>query len=131
MPRGTVVVVEVVDVVDATVVVVVVVDVVVVGGTVVEVADGVVVDVVVVVVVSIEIVAASELLAGPVLPAPSVTPLAASRKTTVPSLVHVTDTFIELPEAADGVKAHPVAVPPGLLKSLDVRPETLSLNARV
>ena len=130
-PNGTVVVVDEVVVVvglGATVVVVVVV---VVGGTVVVVVVVVVVLVVVgaavvVVVLSMETLAASELLAGPVLPALSVTPFAAIRSMTVPSLVQVTETVIELPEAADGVNAQPAAEPPELLKSPEAMPETVS-----
>jgi len=73
---------------------------------------------------------ASAALVGPVLAAASVTPLAASRATTVPSEVHTTLTVIEVPEAADGVNAHPVAVPV-LEKSPEAMPLTDSLNASV
>jgi hypothetical protein len=140
-PSGTVVVVDVVVVVvvvGGTVVLVVVVVVVVVAAVVVVVVVGgtvvlvvVVGAAVVVVVLSMVTLLESALLSGPAFPALSATPLAASRSTTVPSLVHVTDTVTELPEDADGENVHPEAVPPKLLKSPDAMPETLSENARV
>jgi hypothetical protein len=73
---------------------------------------------------------ASVLDVGPVFPAVSVTPLAASRAITVPSEQPATVTVIEVPEAADGVKVQPVAVPV-LEKSPAVMPETLSEKVRV
>jgi hypothetical protein len=74
---------------------------------------------------------AASVLEALVLPAVSDTPPDARRKTTVPSLVQVTATVIEVPDAADGVNAHPVAVPPLLLKSPEAIPLTLSEKARV
>ncbi len=44
--------------------------------------------------------------------------------------MQVTDTVIEVPEVADGVKTHPAAVPP-LVKSDEDNPETDSLNVKV
>ena len=73
---------------------------------------------------------ASVLEAGPVLPAVSVTPLAARRATTVPSEQLATVTVIDVPEAADGVNTQPVAVPV-LVKSAAAIPETDSEKARV
>ena len=67
---------------------------------------------------------------GPVLPAVSVTPFAARRKTTVPSELQTTATVIEVPEDAFGVNAHELAVPV-LLKSADTTPLTDSLNTNV
>ena len=73
---------------------------------------------------------ASVLAVGPVLPAVSVTPLAARRATTVPSKQPATVMVIEEPEAADGVKVQPVAVPV-LVKSDEAIPETDSEKVRV
>ena len=70
------------------------------------------------------------LAVGPLLPAVSVTPLAARRATTVPSEQLATVTVTELPEAADGVNTHPVAVPV-LVKSPEAIPDTDSEKARV
>ena len=74
--------------------------------------------------------AASRALAGPELLAESETDPEASLKTTVPSEQEETVTVIEEPEAAEGVKTQPVAVPV-LEKSAAVRPETDSEKARV
>ena len=74
---------------------------------------------------------ASALDAGPVFPAESETAFAASRATTVPSLAHVTETVMLVPEVALGVNTQPVAVPASLLKSLAAMLLTDSLNARV
>lgn len=74
---------------------------------------------------------ASEADAGPVLVAVSLTPPEASRSTTVPSLEHTTVTVIDEPDAADGVNAHPVAVPPAFEKSPLAIPLTDSENASV
>ena len=84
-------------------------------------------------VVSIVIIEASLFAVGPALLEASDTALAASRTVTAPSEVHTTDTVTEAPEAADGVKLQPVAAPEvaTLLKSPEVIPDTLSLNARV
>jgi len=68
---------------------------------------------------------------GPTFDAPSVTLLALSLAMTVPSEVHSTLTVIEVPEAADGVKTHPLAVPPAFVKSPVAMPETASENASV
>ena len=68
--------------------------------------------------------------AGPVLPAVSVTPLAARLRITVPSEQLATVTVIDVPEAADGVKTQPVAVPV-LVKSDEAIPETDSEKVRV
>ena len=73
---------------------------------------------------------ALRLLAGPVLPAESATEEAARRSTTVPSEQDDAVTVIEEPEAAEGVKTHPVAVPV-LEKSEAVNPETVSEKVRV
>ena len=73
---------------------------------------------------------ATAAVAGPVLPAVSVTPLATRFATTVPSEQLATVTVIELPEAADGVKVQPVAVPV-LVKSAAAIPETDSEKVRV
>jgi hypothetical protein len=77
------------------------------------------------------IVDASEFAVGPTLPAESVTLVAASRATTVPSLEHVTETVMLVPEIALGVNTQPVAVPASLLKSSAAMPLTDSLNAKV
>ena len=68
--------------------------------------------------------------AGPLLPAESDTAEAASRNTTVPSEQEATVTVIEDPEAADGVKTQPVAVPV-LEKSAEVKPLTVFEKVRV
>ena len=73
---------------------------------------------------------ASILLAGPLLPAASETEEAASLNTTVPAEHEATVIVIEEPEAAEAVKAQPVAVPV-LLKSAAVRPEIASEKVRV
>lgn len=82
---------------------------------------------------SIVMIDASLFAVGPALLEESDTELAASRTVTAPSDVHTTDTVTEVPEAADGVKLQPVAAPEvaTLLKSPEVTPDTLSLNARV
>jgi hypothetical protein len=67
---------------------------------------------------------------GPVLPAASVTALAASRRTTVPAEQEATETVIEEPELAEGVNTQPVAVP-AFEKSAEVSPVTASEKARV
>jgi len=64
-------------------------------------------------------------LAGPVLPAGSLTELAASLAITVPSEVHATVTVMDVPDDADGVNEQPVAVPV-LEKSPLAIPLTLS-----
>ena len=130
VPRGMVVdvVVLVVDVVDVVELVVVVADgtVVTIGATVVD-----VVELEVEVEVSMVTGDASEFDVGPLFPAASVTAFAASRATTVPSLAHVTETVMLVPEVALGVNTQPVAVPASLLKSLAAMLLTDSLNARV
>ena len=121
-------------VVEVVVVVVVVVEVVVVGATVVVVVvvDEVVVVEVVVVDAEVSMVTldASVFDVGPVFPAASETVFAVSRAITVPSLEHVTETVMLVPELALGVKAHPLAVP-ALLKSPEAIPLTDSLKASV
>jgi hypothetical protein len=130
VPRGMVVdvVVLVVDVVDVVELVVVVAD-----GTVVTTGETVVdvVELVDEVDVSMVTADASEFDVGPLFPAESETAFAASRATTVPSLAHVTETVMVLPELALGVNTQPVAVPASLLKSLAAMLLTDSLNARV
>ena len=74
---------------------------------------------------------ASALDVGPVFPAESETAFAASRATTVPSLEHVTETVMLVPEVALGVNTQPDAVPASLLKSPAAMLLTDSLNARV
>ena len=69
------------------------------------------------------------LLAGPVLPAESATEEAARRSTTVPSEQEAAVTVIDEPEAAEAVKAQPVAVPV-FEKSAAVKPETDSEKVR-
>jgi len=64
-------------------------------------------------------------LAGPVLPAGSLTELAASLAITVPSDAHATVTVMDVPDDADGVNEQPVAVPV-LEKSPLAIPLTLS-----
>ena len=81
-------------------------------------------------VLSIVTLEATAAVAGPVLPAVSVTPLAARFIMTVPAEQLATVTVIDAPEAADGVKAQPVAVPV-LVKSAAVIPETDSEKVRV
>jgi hypothetical protein len=130
VPRGMVVdvVVLVVDVVDVVELVVVVAD-----GTVVTTGETVVDVVELVDEVDVSMVTgdASEFDVGPLFPAESETAFAASRATTVPSLAHVTETVMVLPELALGVNTQPVAVPASLLKSLAAMLLTDSLNARV
>jgi hypothetical protein len=130
-PSGTVVeVVVVVDVVDVEVVVVV--PTVGVGaGAGAGAAVVVVTAVVVGAVVSIVTELASALDVGPVFPEESDTAFAARRVTTVPSLEHVTETVMLVPELVFGVNTQPVAVPASLLKSSAAIPLTDSLNARV
>ena len=132
---GATVVVVVLEVVVLVVeVVVVVVEVVVVGATVVVVVvvDEVVVVEVVVVDAEVSMVTldASVFDVGPEFPAASETVFAVSRAITVPSLEHVTETVMLVPELALGVKAHPLAVP-ALLKSPEAIPLTDSLKASV
>jgi len=67
---------------------------------------------------------------GPWLPAASWTELALSRATNVPATVQSTDTVIVVPEDADGVNEHPVAVPV-FEKSADDKPLMVSLNVSV
>jgi hypothetical protein len=74
-----------------------------------------------------EAVAAEE---GPLFAALSLTARAAKRTTTVPSEQEAIVTAIDDPEAAEGVKTQPVAVPV-LLKSAEVRPLTASEKVRV
>ncbi len=74
--------------------------------------------------------AAEEAEEGPLLVAASLTELAANLDTTVPSEQEETVTVIEGPEAAEGVKTQPVAVPV-LEKSAEVNPEMASEKVRV
>ncbi len=67
---------------------------------------------------------------GPWLPAASATAFALSCATSVPAPTHVTVTVIVVPDAADGVKVQPVAVPVFVKLDAD-RPETDSLNVNV
>ena len=67
---------------------------------------------------------------GPVLPAASLTELAASLPIKVPSEQEATTTVTTVPEEAEGVKTQPVAVPV-LLKSAEVNPETVSEKVRI
>jgi hypothetical protein len=76
--------------------------------------------------VTLEAVAADE---GPAFPEPSVTDPEASWATTVPSVVQVAVTVIELPDNADGEKEQ-LAVPV-FVKSPVAIPETDSLKLRV
>ena len=78
------------------------------------------------VMVTLEAVAVDE---GPALPEPSETDPDASWATTVPSVVQVTVTVIELPDEADGVKEQ-LAVPV-FVKSPVAMPDTDSLKLRV
>ena len=73
---------------------------------------------------------ASKLVAGPVLPAVSLTPEAANLNTTVPSEHEETETVIDEPEAAEGVNTQPVA-DPVFEKSAAVNPATASEKVRV
>ena len=73
---------------------------------------------------------ASTAAAGPALEEVSATEPAASRKTTVPAEQEETVTVIEEPEAAEGEKEQPVAVP-AFEKSAEVRPVTDSEKVRV
>ena len=73
---------------------------------------------------------ASTAAAGPALEEVSATEAAASRKTTVPAEQEETVTVIEEPEAAEGEKEQPVAVPT-FEKSAEVRPGTDSEKVRV
>ena len=81
-------------------------------------------------VLSTRIEEALRLDAGAVLPAESDTAEVASRNTTVPSEQEATVTVIEDPEAADGVKTQPVAVPV-FEKSAAVKPLTDLEKVRV
>jgi hypothetical protein len=74
---------------------------------------------------------ASEFDVGPVFPAESAIAFAASRATTVPSLEHVTETVMLVPEVALGVNTQPDAVPASLLKSPAAMLLTDLLNASV
>lgn len=67
---------------------------------------------------------------GPWFPAASCTELALSRATNVPAPVQSTDTVIVVPEVADGVNVHPVAVPV-FVKSAADKPLIASLNVSV
>ena len=69
----------------------------------------------------------SEITAGPLFPAVSVTELAAIRGWTVPAPQPLTTRLIEVPVAAEGVKTHPTAEPT-FVKSLAAMPETASLK---
>ena len=69
-------------------------------------------------------------VAGPPLPAESVTDVDARLNTTVPSEQEAAVIVIEEPEAADGVKTQPVAVPV-FEKSEAVNPETASEKVRL
>ena len=73
---------------------------------------------------------ASALPAGALFPAASETAEAANLKTTVPCEQEAAVTVIDDPEAAEGVKMQPVAVPV-LLKSAEVSPETFSEKRRL
>ena len=73
---------------------------------------------------------AAAAVAGPPLPAESATEEAASLNTTVPAEQEATVTVIEEPEAAEAVKAQPVAVPV-FEKSAAVKPEIVSEKVRV
>ena len=61
--------------------------------------------------VSMVTLVATDALAGPVLPAGSLTELAASLATTVPSDAHATVTVMDVPDDADGVNEQLSAVP--------------------
>ena len=67
---------------------------------------------------------------GPVLPAASLTELAASFPINVPSEQDEAVTVTDEPEEAEGVKTQPVAVP-AFEKSAEVKPVTASEKARV
>ena len=73
---------------------------------------------------------ASRLADGPLFPEASETEEAKSLRTTVPSEQEVSETVIDEPEAAEGVKTQPVAVPV-FEKSAAVKPETASEKVRV
>ena len=73
---------------------------------------------------------ASALLAGPILPAESVTEAKDRPKTTVPSEQEATVTVKEEPEEALGEKEQPAAVP-AFEKSAEVSPETASEKVRM
>ena len=73
---------------------------------------------------------ASKLAAGPVLPAVSLTPEAASLNIKVPLEQEETVIVIEEPEDAEGVKTQPVAVPV-FEKSAEVKPDTVSEKVRI
>jgi hypothetical protein len=66
---------------------------------------------------------------GP-LPLPLVTVPLFMRRITVPSDVHTTDTVMDEPVEAEGVKTHPVAVPMKFTKSVEAIPETLTLKLK-
>ena len=74
--------------------------------------------------------AALEAVIGPWFPAASCTVLVFSWLITVPAPVHVTETVTEVPDDAEGVKTHPVAVPVFVKLDAD-RPETDSVNVNV
>ena len=67
---------------------------------------------------------------GPVLEAASLAPFAANLSANVPSEQEEATTVIDEPEAEEGVKTQPVAVPV-FEKSAEVNPETASEKARV
>ena len=73
---------------------------------------------------------ALKLAAGPVLPAVSLTPEAASLNIKVPLEQEETVIVIEEPEDAEGVKTQPVAVPV-FEKSAEVKPDTVSEKVRI
>ena len=73
---------------------------------------------------------ADSAVVGPVLLAASETAAAAIRNTTVPAEHEATVTVIDEPEAAEAVKAQPVAVPV-FEKSAAVKPEIVSEKVRV
>ena len=73
---------------------------------------------------------AAAAVAGPPLPAESVTDVDAKLNTTVPAEQEAAVTVTDEPEAAEGVKTQPVAVPV-LEKSAEVRPEMASEKVRV
>ena len=79
---------------------------------------------------SIETDEAEDIEVGPVFPAASVTEFAARLATTVPSEPHTTVTVTDVPDDADGVKEHPVAVPV-FENAPDTIPDTDSEKASV
>ena len=81
-------------------------------------------------VLSIVTLEATAAAAGPLLPAVSTTPLAARFMMTMSSEQLLTVTVIDVPEAADGLKVQPVAVPV-LVKSAAAIPDTDSEKVRV